>query len=475
MLYVLIIIHQKTCFVSPPPNLNSKSNMSITSKSYRNFTFGQSQTPDNVGPGMYNPNYKHNRYHAPIPFGSTTRRELFPTKEDESNIAPGMYDPVLQPRITRSSLCSIGKSSDRKYFVDNSNSPGPANYSQLSDWTKGVHKAPKTAIPEMVDSRVPFDITPLTNGMPGPGAYNAQSFTESDKGVSFSQSRAPQREPVYDNGIPGPGAYNIKRNEIKNPSKPSPAFRGSTEERDIFDTKHALDGYFLEHKAWPAEEPTKRPFGGLVKRELQFIKKDGVPGPAKYSLPDPFKPKIVSKRSDFGVDRDPYKGYPNNYPGPGFYETTKETPKGVVIPKQGRTSLWNIQKGPSPAQYTVNEMDIIETKEKRRIANPAFKSSSKRDAWITKEPGPGPADYPRMPSESKNGFKFSKAKRFKSYDNGVPGPNSYEMPKEKKPAHQIGRSSVFKDRIDNTPGPGAYGVVQCEMYHPSYNVKLDDK
>ena len=114
-------------------------------------------------------------------------------------------------------------------------------------------------------------------------------------------------------------------------------------------------------------------------------------------------------------------------------------------------------------------------KEKRRIANPAFKASSKRDAWLNPDPGPGPAEYGKISKLKKSGYVFPKGKRFGSYDNGVPGPASYSMPTDKKPAHMIGKSGGYKAKVDNTPGPGAYGEVMCEMYHPSFNVKLDEK
>ena len=445
--------------------------MCITSKAARNFTFGTLTTPDNVGPGMYNPSNKHDRYHAPIPFGSTTRREIFPTAEDTSNLAPGMYNPVYIPRISHSSL-NFGKRSERKYFIDTQHNPGPANYSQLDDWTKGVHKVPKTAIPENIDTRVPFDITPLKTAAPGPGDYDVKPVDDK-KGISFSQSRAPQREPVYDNGIPGPGYYNTEAKKQK--LKPSPPFRGSTEERDIFDTKHALDGYMLEHKAWKAEEPSNRPFGGLTKRDLQFVKNNGVPGPGNYVLPSTIMPKKVTKRSDFGIDRDPYKGYPVSYPGPGFYEVEKTKGKGVVIPKADRGSLFDVQKTPAPGQYDINEEYEIEAKEKRRIPNPAFKSSIDRDCLTSKEPNPGPAAYSRLAKEPKSGMKFSKGKRFGNDETCTPGPDAYTLKDESKPAPSIGRSSVPKPRITNTPGPGAYGDVRCEMYKPSFNAKLDER
>ncbi|EAY05540.1 hypothetical protein TVAG_318950 [Trichomonas vaginalis G3] len=447
--------------------------MSITTKTSRNFTFAQHTTDENVGPGLYDPKYTHYRYKAPIPFGSTTRRELFPNLEKESNPAPGMYDPNI-PILTGSAFAKISKS-DRKYFEDEKKNPGPGAYTIDADWTRGVHKNPKADIPENVNTRVPFDDDIVKADLPGPGAYTAQEAKSYSIQGSFSYSRAPQREPVVDNGIPGPGQYNIDR-KIKISDKPSPFFRAK-DKRDIFGDQVVYDSYMLEHKAWPAAKMTKGPFGGNTKRTIPYITDNGIPGPGKYMLPDGMVKKKVSKRGDFGIDRQPYSGYPVNVPGPGYYETSKSTivHTGGVIPKATKREIWQRQYGPAPGDYDITFNSQIEQLEKRRIPNPDFKSSIDRDCLVNKEPNPGPAAYGVRNATSSLGIKFGKGKRFGKDDTDVPAPDTYTLPSAKRPSASVSRSVRFRDSKSITPGPGEYGVVQCEMYKPSFNKTLDQK
>jgi len=450
--------------------------MSITSKRPREFKFDKTSTPENVGPGLYNPKFEHSRFRPNIPFGSTTRRELFSISNGDEP-GPGYYEPKIK-KSEHSLPASFALTADRVYFVDYQKNPSPASYSLVKEWGNGE----KPFVVGRMKTKIDRDPYPMSNvAIPGPGEYDSK-LPENNNGANFSNSRAPQREPVYDNGIPGPGSYEVDIYESK--ESPSPFFR-TKQKREVFSNKEKFDSYMLEHTAWRAVTPTNRPFGGLTKRELELGIKD-IPGPGKYNPSSP-KNHLKCKRNQFGTDRQFYPEVNPAMPGPGFYDLDRSSQfsKSGMITQIPRGELWEIKQTPAPGEYETNIQKSIEEKSKSRIQNHVFKNKEPRETLADSNETPGPAEYTIPRSMKSSAVPFPKSDRFKPttyigtlHLNEAPGPAEYSID---RPKHLIGgtipRSStvVKKDKRTKHPGPGQYGEVKCEMYRPSFNTKLNEK
>ncbi|KAK8890352.1 hypothetical protein M9Y10_035127 [Tritrichomonas musculus] len=476
--------------------------MSITSFEPRNFSFAYQSTPKNVGPGAYNPNAKFQKYHAPIPFGSTTRRELFPQKEEYS-VGPGDYDPQLQVRSSSANAYfSLG--SDRKYFEDKENNPSPADYSPLNVWGRRKYSSKSSfSRPPKYEARENPYIPEEKKPLPGPGEYTPK-VEQSQKAALFSYSKTPQREPVYDDGTPGPADYTIEKDSDR--QKPSAVFKTKMK-REIFDTKNHFDSYMLEHKAWPAAPMTKGPFGGTTKRILDFgpVETPDQVGPGAYNPKISIsKPKI--NRGDFGVDHEFYDNLPKSNPGPGYYNTDSLSKKNgssnrkipnAVIPRAPKPDLWNPIITPSPGQYETYEEENIKRNSILKIKNPAFKDKSERDSLTNKDPNPGPAAYSVKNGSLSNSISrietihkpplnetFSKGARFTSKNyvgsqkmNDSPSPANYSVgggiSKRAKSGFSFNKGGRFLEKPEEGPGPGKYQSSTNDNFgKKTWNVKF---
>ncbi|OHT08705.1 hypothetical protein TRFO_04777 [Tritrichomonas foetus] len=454
--------------------------MSITSFEPRNFSFAMKTTPDNLGPGIYNPDAKFQRYKAPIPFGSTTRRELFPQKDDYS-VGPGDYEPQLQVR-SRSANAQFSLSSDRKYFEDNAKNPSPADYAPITVWgqRKYSSKLSYSKPPKYASHEPPKNSTETP--LPGPGQYDPK-VERSKKASLFSLSRAPQREPVYYNGVPGPAAYTIENPNPNEGKQQSAVFRTKMK-REIFNTKDKTDGYMLEHKAWPAVPMTMGPFGGRTKRILNYgpVETPETVGPGAYEPKFQVqKPKI--NRGTFGVDHDLLDGIPKSNPGPGYYGGTTEfqkAPSGAMA-RAERPDIWNPKITPSPGQYEPYETESIQRKSLMKIGNPAFKNKEERDCLTNKQPNPGPAAY-AVKVASSQGKKFPKGPRFtkKNYVgtqnmNDAPSPANYTIEPEGKQKHGFvfTKGNRFHQKDQEIPAPDSYQrPTKDSLVKHSWNVQF---
>lgn len=107
--------------------------MSITTLSYRKIDLELKNTPENIGPGSYNPKNEHyieqSQISKIIPFGSTTRRELFPDLGDPQ-IGPGMYDLSIRGHKLKHDF-GVAK---REIFINKDCTPSPADYLALEKW-----------------------------------------------------------------------------------------------------------------------------------------------------------------------------------------------------------------------------------------------------------------------------------------------------------------------------------------------------
>ena len=488
---------------SKPPlfesiEINREIEMSITTFRPRNLTLSTSSTPDNIGPGVYFPEATFSRYRAPIPFGSTTRRELFPEIDERNQVGPGSYEPHLQVR-SRSANTNFALSSDRKYFEQKDDNPGPAEHSNLIVWGP-THRMSKSSFSGRIREDERSIIKNERSPVPGPGSYDPK-VERSSKAALFSMSRAPQREPVYFNGMPGPANYTINRDGPKSKDKTPSAVFNSKTKRETFNTKDKADGYMLEHKAWPAVPISMGPFGGTAKRELNYGNHDTPVnvGPGAYNPKfTPDRPKM--KRGDFGVDHDFLDSVTVTNPGPGYYFDSQQKNKIAMglISKSERPDIFPPSEFPGPANYDPYETEDISRKSLMKIPNPAFKNKEVRDSLVNKQKIPGPAAY-NIKINSKgpsNGHRFPKAPRFskKNYVgsmniNDSPSPANYtiepEGTKESVRGYSFNKSGRFSSSANNNPSPDSYNTSKPNPllkqtfnvnfgYSPIYEIPQDD-
>lgn len=443
--------------------------MAITSICPRSLDFGRSQTDSGVGPGSYDVQFQRKRYRARIPFGSTTRRELWPRQDETEDIGPGTYEPMVVKG--NSPAISFGLSSERRYFEDLAKTPGPAAHSSLAKWTRveqTIHSKDRPSIPQAKEDRT---ITCSNADIPGPGTYE-EKVEHSKRGSAFCASKSPQREPLRSTGTPGPGSYEQVPVVQKKPQQ-SAVFANHAR-RTVYDMSQANDATMIGHKAWTFEA-SKAPFGSKTKREIQFVIPD-TPGPGRYDIQEV---KRNTKAPGFGSDRPDIIDFKAESPGPGQYETVPRTRSaGGFIPAKRRPPLFEVLPNPSPADYKV--MKSEEMAALARSREPGFKHSGERDVLASKQTSPGPGVYNTRTSTVRPARKFAKADRFneKSYaGTEIPqGPSPAEYVLHEKsiyPGGALGKSNRFTEKKDRTPGPGKYIRAHGTMVQSSFNRMFD--
>lgn len=453
--------------------------MSITSFTTRNFDMSLKGTPADVGPGSYVQESKRKTRHylnsRPVPFGSTTRRELFPSDGYE-NVGPGSYELNLQVRGTKATNDSFTLSSKREYFIDRAQTPGPAQYSNQSKWITQRPESPSPYLhPKRYDQREKTIIigTEIT---PGPSDYDTEPEW-SKNGGRFGDSRSPQREPIRHNGIPGPGEY---ESEVKKKKKDqlSPQFRNVPNHGSCFDIPENRNETMVSHTAWCDVRPNSRAFNSGAKRTLNLVQQEETPGADVYAQ----KTKTVRRGQEvrpFGASRIEEESFT---PGPGYYNDTEE--RRVLIgngSRCGRRDIFEASAVPGPGTYESGVMDGVAQKGKLRMNSPVFKPGGPRYGLVNPEPNPGPA-YNTRPKRPKTGFELPKGARFtdKTYVGGVvmndsPSPAEYtSLIDERQVGGYIPRENRTKKKGKTLgPGPAKYSHVKNELRKMSYNVNFN--
>lgn len=464
--------------------------MSITSQAPRNFHFEAPSTPNVVGPGAY----EHRSCFTPskksrIPFGTTTRRDLWNIPDGQEDVGPGRYEPRPASR-SPSCLTNINLESKREYFIDTQQNPSPADHAPIQNWGK---KRPRTGLtnrPRQLRALSPPPPAPKPE-LPGPGSYDLiNNEIDTKHACAFSASRSPQREPAKYNGIPGPGSYGKTTDSRDNSTNknPSPAFK-CKDKRIIFNNP-VNDSVMQNHIAWMPEIFEGRPFGSNTSRELDW-KSPGKesPGPAIHSSQS--KRTFTKQTLAFGSDRVTYPDSLIENPGPGYYDkcdksSSKSKSKLPSFGKAPRGDLWNVKITPSPGQYEENVAEKIERCVILRTASPAFKDRSERyKSYVKEDPNPGPGVYFAKQPSKKHYSKFNRDVRFRDDNfvgpmkmNDSPSPANYTVETETTRKRIVGGQKVNARRFEKSPqnskvGPGKYGKLECDMVHPSYNVKFD--
>lgn len=253
---------------------------------------------------------------------------------------------------------------------------------------------------------------------PGPGRYSNSSALVKVKSPSYKIGQKAKID--YNNNIPGPGQYDFNNTTISNKVKGSG--QGGIISKSKRDTKYIT----VVHSSITLGENKDA---------------DVTPGPGRYGMPTSFTTK-----NGFKFSNDKRKLTEGNAftPGPGNYETLKET----------FTSDKNKNKG-----YTISKTN------KELNATILSRGSTSIDLKSTLEI-PGPGRY-------NNQSCFDKKKTFKIGEKinidltpKTPGPGQYDLGIDKvkgsTPNCRFGNSkrpelySPKKESI--TPGPGRYSI-----------------
>lgn len=453
--------------------------MSITSINQIIFTLATNTTPASVGPGSYNLDIKNLPPETVFPFNSTTRRELWDTP-DFPNVGPGSHNSI---KSSRSRFSTISRNQhNRDYFIDQAQSPSPADHAPLNDWSKNAKQKCRSETcmrnrPPRYQKEPP--IAQQKVATPGPADYN----TNTDgiiRGVSaFSKSKVPQREPLKDNGIPGPGQYGTI--ETKIPNRQSPVFK-SRRRGNLFKAPD-YEGVMLDHQAWTTEDDNqRRPFGSNSKRELQFRILD-TPSPDSYetygltarnaskndilsnTTSSVYRQKknrgIKQRKGTFGTDRDTYNESANDNPGPGYYGEIKPMVTKTRPSSANKAKLNNLWISdfitPSAPDYDVTRTGFEEKKIKMRTPTPQFKGEPVlRDCLTNREPNPGPAFYVKVDNTRKTTIPKRTRFRDDEYMSGIkissnPSPAEYSISgKNEKNVHGgfIPKNTQYEKKIE---------------------------
>lgn len=450
----------------------------------RKFNNVIKNTPENVGPGMYEVSPKFgNKKKMKAPFGCrSTGREIFPKPEDVPS--PGEYDPKpLSANITVHSV--FASESDRTVFR-NPGTPGPCDYGTIDDWTpkKKTMRQRRSQLrtPPVVSGFVGQDVTGYTledgKWVPmkkrrtgpewlGPGTYSPKLFSNDPV---ISMDRPSNRDLFQISDSPGPGAYHpvrksdrlavtiptVPRTSIEpdggsptwvNPKQwatltreGSPAFK-SREKRDMFTPKENTPSPAAYHRERQARYTDGHAFGHMEERRFSMMHLNDHPGPGEYY---PRGEKwIKGNNSQLSRSVDP-RGTPNDWvPSPDSYQNPKQWGTGKsskrpssVFSSRTKRTLQKIEISPGPDSYSPMNLDSI------RAIPPQIRETrySTSGDWVN-------------PSQAE-----------------VPSPDSYQhveiRPGKGRTISRVSREDVDRDKF---PGPGAYNVVHGSIMKKSLN------
>jgi hypothetical protein len=300
--------------------------MSITSFAPRTMDWGPGGTPDTVGPGAYDvQSVVETRYGRKVPFGSTTRRELFRAPEYE--VGPGVYDTstgvITQPGH------NFGMESDRRYFEDLHGSPSPAAYTVEASKPFMQRRSAPTTRSSMVGVREVVDALYLPR-------QQQKVYVP-----AIGASRVAQRSPVVDNGVPGPGKYS--QTEGWAGRAVTSVFR-SEAKRSVFQDV-AFDATVLGPQPWKIASEGGGGFGSRAPRQSLEPNHESL-GPSLYQAPVA-KVKVApiprAGRSMLG----PVDPQSLIVPGAGTYDMVKPRTGAVRAPRLDGSGRHGGAWGPS--------------------------------------------------------------------------------------------------------------------------------
>ena len=455
----------------------------------RKFNNVIKNTPENIGPGMYDVTPKlGDRRRMKAPFGSkSSRREIFPKPEMDVP-PPGEYDPKpLGANITVHSV--FASESDRTVFP-NPGTPGPADYGAIRDWTpkkktrKSSSSRARLRTPPVASGFVGQDVTGYTmedgQWVPmkkrrlgpewlGPGTYSPKLLSNEPV---ISMDRPSDRDLFNGTDNPGPGAYNpVKRKDklpVTIPTVPrvsievdggspawvdqkqwvtaaregSPAFK-SREKRDAFQMKESTPSPAAYHRERRTTYSDGHAFGHKQARSFSMMHLNDNPGPGEYY---PRGEKwIKGKNSQLSQSVDPRGTSHDWVPSPDSYQHPKQWGTGKaakrpssVFSSRSKRVLQTVEDLPSPDKYSPKVLDHVGSIAPQ-IRETRYSTSGD---WID-------------PSRAE-----------------LPAPDAYQHidfhPGKGRTISRVSREYVDKD---NFPGPGTYNVVHGSIMKKSLNAK----
>lgn len=295
------------------------------------------------------------------------------------------------------------------------------------------------------------------DGGPGPGQYQNPDYKTPVNGITFKGDKDILGVEVSE--VPGPGYYLIKQPksngvtigkrfpEKEGDNVPGPGRYNPSTSEVLYD---------------------KAPEWTMNGKLPQAADANNIPGPGQYGIPEnQDKGVSFTMRGRHGVE------YPNDNPGPGYYNVKPPKPHdgfslgGKIIIKE------KIEDIPGPGEYNAPNIDAI----KEKCPNWTIPS---KYAEKENEPVPGPGHYriPELDSPNR-GITMKGNKNIKEIeDNGVPGPGHYKVI---YPKNEGGLSILEKhpDRVpDNFPGPGSYNYKHMGIDGGpkwTFNERIPDK
>jgi hypothetical protein len=483
--------------------------MAFTSRAPREAGKVDLCTPVNLGPGSYDPTFKHEAHHASAPFGSTAARQVG-ASVGLVTPGPGTYQVSASPSnknpfVIRSErvMTYLGE------LESNAALPGPGSYATPSSFSgDGLRRsAPRPATnpnPQNMFNRIQsapsipvrtqsfgYDETatgqlvrcaPQSSGhsgvkgdVAGPGHYDALSafkrLLPTGGCAAFGLSRVSRLSADAvraAEGILGPSSHE--------PPQPTPAAPPRLlKPTATFASRVARDpaarnvdmpgpGSYNVH-LYGAIKPSRLPvsmqcFGSSSKRDLSLARKSEGPGPGTYVV-DP--KKVVKSRRDGGdhpgfgstVERKLGDARAALAPGPGQYD---ENNRMNWVSDLARKQVSRVSSFGSTAPR------FVARKEKERA------SMSMVDAAISllggeppleDVPGPGHYEVERRntPGVLRKGpmasWGMSRVKRFDRplVHDGIPPPGTYKIPDDWAKPKPRGYVAPFGSRGDrwNTP------------------------
>mmetsp|Transcript_192 Transcript_192/g.173 ORF Transcript_192/g.173 Transcript_192/m.173 type:complete len:444 (-) Transcript_192:33-1364(-) len=288
-----------------------------------------SEKPQELGPGQYNPNYKaiHTQYMNK--FGVGKRPDMFTSKGVPG---PGQYNPADK---TDGPQFGFGTEPKARRLLS-SETPAPWAYDIPGIAEELKNKPGKTLAPKR-----PFTIK--DSGAPGPGAYQPRL---SDTAPSFSVGTGARSSFTNVKKSPGPGEY-----DPQNPALIEKFSKVGTGKRPPLSVPTHTPG----PGAYQVESTIGGPKFGMSGRRTDLKTTEQVPGPGAY---DPTINYVVKDSTHIGIGTgqrsNSSRNRPNNVPGPGNYNFYNKKVQGPYwsFGKDPRNKE-TFDDDPGPGQYEI--------------------------------------------------------------------------------------------------------------------------
>ena len=452
----------------------------------KGFTFGYKKTFESIqispGPGDYGKTVEHDSFEKPTFSMNLSKAPRFKLDRDIlKKPGPGAYDPhEISSKIR---LPIIGKSGrDPRCFLTSKGIPGPGNYNLPSPFGRPKYnKPPKKS---QLDSISQTSLNKPIVTTPGPGSYSInESFYRSNHSIKISsQGTGKFRVASFlkDNGFPGPGKYPFKnqksgpkftfgqKNEVK--GKPNLWPGPDTYNVNLLNTSASGRKFFRNYNfSYPKAEKTKSEI-----YERRFF-----PGPGAYET-NKESPLLRENGVIFNTAIRPlYNKSGSLTPGPGSYVSlpslVKDKHKGYSLSTSIKNKKWQRRFKPRDSYDSIEEQEKKKKIEKRTefLNNLKLNLSKNKAQYGTPKYAKSPKQFTEAVSVLRrtNSESELKATKFESNHLLGRGISFLKMPSQPKypptKSFSIGKSVRKLEYLDpgnvnpdivRSPGPAGYFV-----------------